>query len=118
MNARTERRSATETECYDNLRAELLDALTDDPQRIVKTPAFGKRIHYTAAQVLLDSLQGTAKANEVDPLHLLIGILADAARGEDVQLRATLFMDIETRKHAAWHCADMAVEVEEGAEVV
>ena len=110
MNARTERRSAIETECYDNLRAELLDALTDDPQRIVKTPAFGKR-NYTAAQVLLDSLQGTAKANEVDPLHLLIGILADAARGVDVELRAKLLLDVETRKHAAHHAADMAVEL-------
>ncbi len=110
MNARTERRSAIETECYERLRTEFLDALTTDPQRIISTPAFGPN-KYTAEYVLIDSLSGVPKPGAVNPAHILIGILAAARNGEDVQLRSTLFLDVESRKHAEHHLEAMVVEL-------
>lgn len=103
------RKDALYTECAAKLRAEFLDALMQDPQRVIRTPGFA-HIN-TASQVLYDSLSGIPDDGRPDPMHEVIGILAAGANGEDVQLRIQLFMELEARKHADYHAQDMADEL-------
>jgi hypothetical protein len=101
------RRDELQAECYAKLRDELLHALATDPQAEVMTPGFG-RVRTATADVIADDLGGDDKA-----LHELLKFVAAAAAGEDVQLRAVLWMNQQAHRHAAFHAGDMALEIEE-----
>lgn len=101
------RRDQLQGECYARLRDELLHALATDPQTEVMTPGFGKS-RATAAEVVADDLGGDDKA-----LHELLKLIAAAAAGEDVQLRAVMWTNFQAHRHAMFHAGDMALEIEE-----
>lgn len=101
------RRSDMAATCHAKLRDELLHALATDPQAEVMTPGFGRSLS-TAAEVIADDLGGDDKA-----LHELLKMLAAAAAGEDVQLRAVLWTAQQAERHATYHASDFALEIEE-----
>lgn len=87
------------------LRKELQTALMEDPQREVWTPGGGDLIggrNYTpAVRILFDSF-GDEREHEVARL------LADAAKGDDVQVRAALLLSTVDAEHAKFHAEDAA----------
>lgn len=95
--------------CFDNLRSELTAALLSDPQAKVSTPGFGAKT-MPAAEVFLDDYAGIGSDER---LHTLVRLLGDAAKGEDVQIRAmALIADLATR-HAEFHVGDALINLEE-----
>jgi hypothetical protein len=87
-----------------SLYTEYLDALMQDPQRMVRTPAFGKHQQaMSAVDLFFDALAGRdADAQQ----HAIVRLLADAAKGEDIQLRATLLLQTCAKAFAEWHAED------------
>lgn len=106
-----ERRDDIGGAVYDALRLELRDALLNEPQRMVRTPGYGTK-QATAADLFLDDYAGTGSDER---LHLLVRVLADAAKGEDVQLRAMQIIDSLCMRHAEFHEGDALIEIEEGS---
>lgn len=98
---RAERRTERGTQLFVQLRDELQSALMTDPQRVVSTP--GARGDWTACDLFFDDLAGTDSDLR---RHTLVRLLADAARGEDVQMRASLYIADLARRHAAFHEGD------------
>lgn len=103
-----ERRDARGTALYVQLRDELQAALMTDPQTEVSTPGF-KPGHTAAVEVFFDDLAGTDSDERRDTL---IRLLADAAKGEDVQLRATAYIADLAKRHAEFHHGDALMNEE------
>lgn len=86
---------------YVNLRDELMNALLDEPSRIVRTPGFPHNQRKSAEDILIDSTAGRGSEARV---HQIAMILATAAKGGDLQALA-LFSDL-AREHAEFHLED------------
>jgi len=101
------RRAALAGEAYVSLKAELLDAIAaGDASAEIRTPGYG--YDSTLSQVLCDDLFGDdARASVV------VALLRDAMRGEDVQLRAALLLSNAAERHARAH-KDEALADDEG----
>ncbi len=97
-------------ECYARLRDELIDAIRNDPQRVVATPA--QAHEYSAAEVVADIESGSEQLH-----HERIRMTAAAAAGEDIALRAALWMTLVAQEHAENHAGDMTEEIVNGEEV-
>jgi hypothetical protein len=98
-----ERADQRATELYVQLRDELQTALMTDPQIVVSTPGFKAGGRMTAAEVLMDDLAGVDADERV---HTLVRLLADAAKGEDVHLRAAAYIADLAQRHAEFHHGD------------
>ncbi len=98
-----DKRAKLEADLIAAFRADMLDALMNDPQRLMRTGLGGKKRMYTAASILNDNL------GEVET-HRLIKLLADAARGEDVALRAAVLLSSVAKEYGEYHGADAAEE--------
>lgn len=97
---------------FDGLRRDFVIALHRNPATIVRTPAFGGARQMAVAEVIADSFcekDGDETRNE------LVGIVAAAARGEDVQLRASAFIKRCADAYGNQHCDDVADEMGDGA---
>lgn len=99
---RAERESQRANDLYTQLRNELQTALLNDPQAMVSTPGF-KPVQMTAVDVFFDDFAGTGSDERQ---HALVRLLADAAKGEDVQLRAAAFLADIAQRHAEFHHGD------------
>lgn len=99
---RAERRDDMAARLYVELRRELMSALLGDPQTMVSTPGFKPR-HTSASDVFFDDFAGTDSDARRDTLIRLLG---DAAKGEDVQLRASAFLADIASRHAEFHEVD------------
>lgn len=96
-------------QCYDRLRLELRDALLQEPMRMVATPGFSANRKMSATEVFMDRFGGSKwQENSYE----LVRLLADAAQGHDVQLRAMLMIDEASQEHAAWHESDALEQLE------
>lgn len=101
---RAEIRTERSTQLFVQLRDELQSALMTDPQREVSVPGFrDDGTEMTACDVFFDDLAGTDSDLR---RHTLVRLLADAARGQDVQMRATAYIADLARRHAAFHEGD------------
>lgn len=94
-------RSDFQAMVYVNLRDELLNALLDEPARIVRTPGYPAAQRMSAEDILIDSTAGVGSDARV---HQIALILAKAAKGGDLQALA-LFSDL-AREHAEFHLED------------
>lgn len=99
---RAEMRDDMAARLYVELRCELMSALLGDPQTMVSTPGFKPR-HTSASDVFFDDFAGTDSDARRDTLIRLLG---DAAKGEDVQLRASELLADIARRHAEFHEGD------------
>jgi hypothetical protein len=93
---------------FDGLSRDFISALHRNPATIVRTPAFGGARQMEVAEVIADSfadVDGDATRNEI------VGIVAAAARGEDVQLRASAFIKRCADAYGNTHCDDVADEM-------
>lgn len=97
------------SQLFVQLRDEMQHALMTDPQIVVSTPAFGLRRRMTAAEVLMDDLAGVDADERV---HTLVRLLADAAKGEDVHLRAAAYIADLAQRHAEFHHGDAVMNEE------
>lgn len=108
------RRANLARSAYSMLLREMTDALLNDPTRVVRTPGFGDHIGgrnaMPAADVILDSISG-ASGEQV--LIEAMQIIGSAARGEDVMLRAALWVSVQAAAFAKWHADDMVQRLEE-----
>jgi hypothetical protein len=95
-------------ECFDRLRNELTAALLNAPQSLVSTPGYGTK-QMPAAEVFLDDYAGIGSDAR---LHILVTLLADAAKGQDVQLRAMALIDDLGRRFAEFHVDDAVEQME------
>ncbi len=102
-----ERRDTRGTALFVQLRDELQTALLTDPQAEVSTPGFKASGGMSAADVFFDDFAGTDSDVR---RHTLIRLLADAAKGEDVQLRASEFIADLAKRHAEFHHGDALMQ--------
>lgn len=112
--AEQSRRANFARSAYSMLLREMTDALLNDPTRVVRTPAgcdaIGGRCEMPAAEVIFESFSG-ASGEQV--LHEALQIIGAAARGEDVMLRAALWVSEQAAAFAKWHADDMVQRLEE-----
>jgi hypothetical protein len=104
-----ERRSANEraVDAYVSLRDAMEDALQHDPSRKVPTPGYGPKHRETPADdVILDNFSGTGDSSLMELLQLV----AAAAKGDDVQARASLWISVQAAKFAKNHRDDLLAE--------
>lgn len=108
--ARHMARNDIASEAYDSLHQQMADALMGDSCELVDTPAFGgARLQTPACDVVIDHLSGVGAE---DDLQALMTLLRDAAKGEDVQLRATLWISVQAEKYARHHRDDLVAQWE------
>lgn len=98
---RAEVRDDMAARLYVELRRELMSALLGDPQTMVSTPGF--KHSTSASDIFFDDFAGTDSDARRDTLIRLLG---DAAKGEDVQLRASELLADIARRHAEFHEGD------------
>jgi hypothetical protein len=94
---------------FDGLRRDFVIALHRNPATVIRTPAFGGAREMEVSEVIADSfadVDGDATRNE------MAGIVAAAARGEDVQLRASAFIKRCADAYGNTHCDDVANEMD------
>lgn len=94
-----ERADAAATAVYEQLRSDLHHGLMNDPQAVIAVPSF----KMSASDVFIDDLAGTDSDAR---RHILLRILGDAAKGEDVQARVALMFADLARRHAEFHLGD------------
>lgn len=106
--ARIERKQAAYDAAYRALRDELIDALTTDPTRQVRTPGFNGGTR-TAAWVVNDEF-ATQLGESVLCEALLI--IAAASVGDDpaLRIRAQAWIAARADGHAEFHASDMGDE--------
>jgi len=103
-----ERSDQVSSAVFTQLRDELHTALLNDPQAKVWTPGF-RPTQQPAADIFFDDYAGI---DSDERQHRLVKLLADAAKGENVQVRAAeLIADLCTR-HAEFHLGDALVNEE------
>ncbi len=109
------RRSPAVRDAHSTLRAELIDALLHDPQRLVSTPGFNDP-SMPALDVVLDYFSGVnPKAENV--FHEILRIVGQVASGDltsetrcELQLRAAASIAAMADSHAAWHRDDLVIK--------
>lgn len=100
--ARAERIAKLEAELKVKLRADMLQALMEDPQRPMRICGVIRK-SAPAAEIFSDNL-------DTEATHRVIKLLADAARGEDVALRAALILSEASKEYGNYYAADVAEE--------
>lgn len=100
--ARAERIAKLEAELRVKLRADMLQALMEDPQRPMRICGVIRK-SATAAEVFSDQM-------DAEMTHRLIVLLADAAKGHDVQARADLMLSESAKEYGDYYAADVAEE--------
>lgn len=106
--ARIERKQAAYDAAYRALRDELIDALTTEPTRIVRTP--GAHVQtMPALDVIADDFAGR---DGDSVLHELLLIAAAASTGPDpaLRIRAQAWIAARADRHAEFHASDMGDE--------
>jgi hypothetical protein len=92
------------------LRDQMEDALQNEPSRKVPSPSWGPKHPETPADdLILDGFAGTGDTS----LAELLGMVAAAARGENVQQTARLWISVQAAKYAN-HQRDDLLAREEG----
>jgi flavorubredoxin len=94
-------------QAWRSLFDEFLDAFMSDPCQAIRTPGYSD--HHQ--QSSLADLFAEELADDV--LAELMLMLRDAARGEDVRLRAILLRNRIAKKHADYHADDLANQMED-----
>lgn len=112
MNTATLTRPAiTLAAAHRELREEFNDAFrAGNGQALIRTPGF-KPTRQPLADVLSDDMGGV---NSDALWNELVSILSGAAQGEDVQLRAAVFVARAAKRHADFHADDLVQQLEEG----
>lgn len=82
-------------------KADMFDALMTDPTRLMRTGHRGMTLKYPACDIFGDNL-------DTETMCRLIKLLADAAKGQDVQLRALEMLSSVSGKYGKYHGADAA----------
>lgn len=100
--------SARLVEAKQDLAAEFRAALLHSPQMTVRTPAAAQK-RAPVLEVMADAFGGT---DGDAALSELLQLVAAAAKGEDVQLRAIAWADAQAKAFGAWHASDLVANEE------
>lgn len=101
-------RAARSAIARETLRSDFLAAFAD-PSSLIETPASSQRFS-SLLEVVSDSLAGT-RGDQY--LHELLRIVAGAAAGDDMQMRADAWMAAQASDFAGWHADDLAADLDD-----
>ncbi len=85
---------------YEELRKDMVVALTYAPEFPVLTPGFGRVNHMAAHDVVLDNFSGT---DGTEDLRRAMEIIGMAARGADAKEAAKAWISKQAEQYATFH---------------
>jgi hypothetical protein len=85
---------------YEELRKDMVVALTYAPEFLVLTPGFGRVTHMPAHDVVLDNFSGT---DGTEDLRRAMEIIGMAARGADAKEAAKAWIAKQAEQYATFH---------------
>ena len=94
----------------ESLRHEFIEALHKGPQTLLSTRHLAPHLD-TAAAYIEDGFSNPVTGDAV--VHELLQIVAGASRGEDVQLRASLWIDAQAAEFGEWFAGDLVACAED-----
>ena len=92
------------------LRSEFLDALANEPARIVRTPGFGtahSTARYSAADVIFDNFSAASGDASLHELLRIVALCANGKADNELHLRASAWVAGEAKLHADFHASDL-----------
>lgn len=95
---------------YIELRDELIDALTTDARKEVRTPGFSTPT-CSAAEVVCDGFHATDPA--LIELLAIVALAASGKTGPELHIRANGWIAAQAEKHAEFHRDDLIVAMED-----
>lgn len=94
--------AALRAQCHQRLRNELINALMEDPARVVATPGFRVK-SMTAADVVRDDLCSKLGDKLMHELLCVAGVAAKGQMTHELHLRASALIAGVAKSHADYH---------------